>query len=147
MRRVDTDLERLQPVATPMALECKGVAVGRDECVDFGKGGRGAFAEIGPEDAGLLDDGVGALLDALAQLRAHRLRRRLDALAGGVEQPAMKSAAQPAMLEPSEGKIRAAMRAMAIDQPIAALLVAEQHEVFAEQLDGPHWPRPFEFIH
>src|SRR5262245_41488379 len=98
-----------------MPLECKGVAVGRDEGIDLGKGRRGAFAEIGPKNAGLLDDGVGALLDALAELRAHRLRRRLDALAGRVEQPAMKRAAQPAMLEPSEGKISAAMRAVAID--------------------------------
>src|SRR5215813_6896463 len=130
-----------------MPLECKGVAVGRDEGIDLGKGGRGAFAEIGPEDAGLLDDGVGALLDALAELRANRLRRRLGALPGRVEQPAMKSATQPAMLEPPEGEISAAMRAMAIDQPIAALLVAEQHEIFAEKFDGPHWPRPFEFIH
>src|SRR5262245_25289112 len=120
MRRVDADLQRLQPVAAPMPLECKGVAVGRDDRVDLGKGGRGAFAEIGPEDAGLLDDGVGALLDALAELRAHGLRRRLDALAGRIEQPAMKRAAQAAMLEPAEGEVGATMCAMAIDQAIAA---------------------------
>src|SRR5206468_2207685 len=141
MRRVNTDLQRLQPVATPMPLECKGVAVGRDEGIDLGKGRRLAFAEIGPEDAGLLDDGVGALLDALAELRTNRLRRSFDALAGRVEQPAMKGAAQPAVLEPAEGEVRATMRAVAIDQAIAALLVAEQHEVFAEQFDGPQRPR------
>src|SRR5262245_45636570 len=125
MRRVDADLQRLQPVAAPMALECKGVAVGRDERIDLGKGRRGAFAEIGPEDAGLLDDGIRALFDALAELRANRLRRRLDALAGRIEQPAVKGAAQPAMLESAEGKIGATMRAVAIDQAVAALLVAE----------------------
>src|SRR2546430_17452124 len=111
-----------------MPLECKGVTVGRDEGIDLGKGRRLAFAEIGPEDAGLLYDGIRALLDALAKLRANRLRRRLDALAGRIEQPAMKRAAQPAMLEPAEGEVGAAMRAVAIDQPMAALLVAEQHE-------------------
>src|SRR5215475_7550452 len=105
MRRVDTDLQRLQPVAAPMPLECKGVTVGRDEGIDLRKSGRGAFAEIGPEDAGLLDDGVGALPDALAELRAHGLRRRLEALPGRVEQPAVKGAAQPAMLEPAEGEV------------------------------------------
>ena len=49
----------------------------------------------------------------------------------------MERAAQPAILEPAEGEVGAAMRAMAVDQAVAALLVAEQHEAFAEQLDRP----------
>ena len=117
-----------------LALEGEGMAVRRDEAVDLRKRRRLAFAEISPEDAALLDHGIGALLDALAQVRALRLRRRLQALAGDVEQPAMERAAQAAMFEPAEGEVGAAMRAVAVDQAVAAVLVAKQHEIFAEQL-------------
>jgi hypothetical protein len=58
----------------------------------------------------------------------------------------VKGAAQAAMLEPAEGQISAAMRAVAIDQAVAALLVAEQHQVFAEQFDRPHRPRAFQLV-
>ena len=64
-----------------------------------------------------------------------RLGRRLQALARDVEQPAMEGAAQAAVLQPAEGEVGAAMRAMPVDQAVAALLVAEQHQVFAEQVD------------
>ena len=94
-----------------MALERKRVAVGRDETVELGKRRRFAFAHVGPEDAALLDHGIGALLDALAELRIFRLGRRLQALAGHVEQPAVERATQPACLQPAEGEIGAAMRA------------------------------------
>ena len=118
-------------------LNAKVWRAGRDEAVELGKGRRLAFAEIGPEDAALLDHGIGALPDVLAELRVLRLGRRLEALAGGVEQPAVEGAAQAAILQPAEGEIGAAMRAVAIDQAVAAALVAEQHEVLAEQLDRP----------
>ena len=52
-----------------------------------------------------------------------------------VEQPAVEGAAQAAVLEPAVGEIGAAMRAVAADQAVAALLVAEEHEVLAEQPD------------
>ncbi len=65
---IDADLQRLQPVAGHVALECEGVAVRCDEAIDLRKGRRLAFAEIGPEDAAALDHGVRALPDALAEL-------------------------------------------------------------------------------
>ena len=49
----------------------------------------------------------------------------------------MEGAAQAAVFEPAEGEIGAAMRAVALDQAVAALLVAKQHEVFAEQFHRP----------
>ena len=140
VRGIDADFERLQPVAVDVALEGKGVAVGRDKAIDLGKGGRGALAEIGPENPALLEHGIGALLDALAQRRALRLRRCLQALARDVKQPAVKGAAQAALLEPAEGKVGAAMRAVAFDQAVAAFFVAKQHQILAEQfyrLDRP----------
>jgi hypothetical protein len=39
------------------------------------------------------------------------------------------------------------MRTVTIDQAVAALLVAEQHQIFAEQFDGPHRPLAVELIH
>jgi len=44
------------------------MAAGCDEAVDLRKRRRLAFAEISPEDAALLDDGIGALPDAVATL-------------------------------------------------------------------------------
>ena len=39
------------------------------------------------------------------------------------------------MLTAAEGKIGAAMGAMPLDQAVAVLLVAKQHQILAEQLD------------
>ena len=135
MRRVDADLERLQPVAVDVALERKGVALGRDETVDLRKCRRLALAEISPEDSALLDHRISALPDVLAQRRILRLGRSFQALARHVEQPAVKGATQPAVLQPAECEIGAAMRAMSLDQAVAALLVAKQHQILAEQFD------------
>src|SRR5512142_1551301 len=112
VRRIDADFERLQPVAVDVALECEGVAARCDKTIDLRKGRRLAFAEIRPEDAALLHHRIGALPDALAELRVLRLGWRLQALAGRVEQPAVEGAAQAAVFQPPEGEIGATMRAM-----------------------------------
>src|SRR5436305_140814 len=54
----------------------------------------------------------------------------------------MERAAQPAILEPTEREIRAAMRAVAVDQAITPLRVAKQHQILAEQFYGfdGTWP-------
>ena len=147
VRRIDADFERLQPVAVDVALECEGMTIRCDEAVDLRKRRRLAFAQICPEDAALLDHGIRALLDALAQRRALGFCGRLQALARCVEQPAMEGAPQSAILQPAEGEVGAAMRAMAIDQAVTALLVAKQHQVFAEQFDGLDRPWPLQFVH
>src|SRR4051812_35345366 len=59
----------------------------------------------------------------------------------------MEGAAQAAMLEPSEGEIGAAMRAVPIDQAVTPGLVAEQHQVFAEQSDGADRAIAVELVH
>src|SRR6185437_10922731 len=109
--------------------------------------GRFAFAEISPQDTAFLDDAIRALPDALAKRGVPWLGRSLEALAGHIEQPAVESAAQPAAFEPAEGEIGAAMCAVAIDQAVAALLVAKQHQILAEQFHRPHRPRPLQLIH
>ena len=57
-----------------------------------------------------------------------------------------KAQRRPPCLEPAEGEVGAAMRAMAIDQAVAARLVAKQHEVLAEQLDRADRPRALQFV-
>src|SRR5205823_151182 len=81
MRGIDSDLERLQPVAIDVALESEGVGIRRDEAVDLRKRRRLALSQIGPEDSAFLDHGIGALRDILAQRRVLRLSRRFKALA------------------------------------------------------------------
>jgi hypothetical protein len=81
MRGIDSDLERLQPVAIDVALESEGVGIRRDEAVDLRKRRRFALSQIGPQDSAFLDHGIGALHDVLAQRRVLRLSRRFKALA------------------------------------------------------------------
>ena len=147
MRRIDADFERLQPVARHQPLERKGVRIRRDEAVDFRKCRRLALAEIRPEDAALLDDGIGPLLDVLAERRARRFGGRFETLAGDIEQPAMKGAAKSAVFQPTEREVGAAMRTVAVHQTVTALLVTEENEVLAEQLDRPNRARPLQFVH
>ena len=135
MRGIDADLERLQPVAAEQALEREGMAIRRNKTVDFRKCRRLAFAEIGPEDSALLNHRVGALRDVLAQHGVPGLGGCFEALARHVEQPAVEGAAQAAILQAAEGKVGAAMRAMALDQAVTSLLIAKQHEILAQQFD------------
>ena len=132
VRRIDADLERLQPVAVDQALEGEGVRAGREEAVEVGEGRRLAFAEIGEDDAVLHHDRIGALPHPLAEHAAFGLGGSFQALAVDVEQPAMEQAAQAAVFEAAVGEIGAAMRAVAVEQAVAAALVAEQHEVLAQ---------------
>ena len=58
-----------------------------------------------------------------------------------VEMPAMEGAAEPVILAPAIAEIGAAMWAMASDEAEVTLVVAEQHEVLAEQAHRHHRPR------
>src|SRR5690606_20274931 len=112
-----------------------------DKAVDLRECRRLTLAQIGPEDAALLHYRIGALLDVLAEVGIGRFCRGFQAIAVHVEQPAVERAAQAAVLQPPEGKVCAAVRAIAIDETVAALLVTEEHEVFTQQ---PHRPdRPW----
>ncbi len=113
MRRIDADLQRLQPVALDQALEGEGVVVGRDEAVEMRESRRLARPHIGEQDAALLDHRIGFLADIGAEIAAVRLGRRLQALAVDIELPAMERAAQAVGLKPAEGEVGAAMRTAA----------------------------------
>src|SRR5260221_14469790 len=99
MRRIDADLERLQPVAIDVALECEGMAIRRDETIDFRKRRRLALAEIRPQDAALLDHRISALRNVLAQHRLLWLGGCFKGLAPHPEQPALESPPQAPIFE------------------------------------------------
>src|SRR5262249_61216974 len=90
-------------------------------------------SHIGEQDAAFFDHRVAGLTEVGAHPAACGLSRRPEALAGHVEQPAVKSAAQSAILEPSEGEVGAAVRTGALDQAVVAPVVPEQHEILAEE--------------
>jgi hypothetical protein len=103
-----------------------------------GKAGAGAVAHPGEDDAVALDARIGRRAHLLVEARALGLGRLLDALAGGVEQPAVERAPEAAVLEPAEGEVRAAVRAVAVHQAVLALRPPEQHQVLAEQPEATH---------
>ena len=146
VRRIDADLERLQPVAVDHALEREGVGRRRGEAVEMRERRRLARAHIGEQDPASLHHRVGLLPDIGAHPAARGLGRRLQALAGDVEQPAVEGAAQPVLLQPSEGEIGAAVRAGARQQAVTALAVAEQHQAFAKQANRLDRPVAGQFV-
>ena len=138
MRRIDADFERLQPVAVDQALERESVGRGRDEAVEMRERRRLAAAQIGEQDAVLLDDRIGLLFDVGAHPAALGLGRRLEALTGHVEQPAVKRAAQAGVFEPPFGEVGAAMRTATLDQAVAARAVAKHHKILAQEAHRLH---------
>jgi hypothetical protein len=145
VRRIDADLEGLQPVAVPVAFERERVLRRRDEAVEVRECRRLARAEIREEDAAFLYQRIRARTDVLVHATSGRLGRCLQALAGDIEEPAVKRAAQPAVLQPAVGEIGTAVRAMAIEQTVA-VLVLEHHKVLPEQAHRLHRPLGVELI-
>src|SRR5690349_14655300 len=128
MRGIDADFEHLQPIAVDMALEGEGIGIGREEAVEIGKSRRLALAEIGENDPAALDRGMGAEPDAPTEIRIG-LRRRFEAVAVHVEEPAVEDAAKAAILGTTVSEIGATMRAMAVEQTKPPRFIAEEDEI------------------
>jgi hypothetical protein len=135
---INTDLERLQPVAVDHTLERECVAVRRDKTVEVRKCRRLARSEIGEQDAALFHHRIRFLLNVGAEIAVVGLGRRLKTLAIYVEQPAVKGATQAAILKPAICEIGAAVRTTPADQAVTAFVILENHQVFTEQPDGLH---------
>ena len=135
MGRIDVALERLQIVALQEGLLQVAVLLRRGEELVARQQRRLALAHIGEHHAGALDDRIGGVPDLVLVAALRRLRRLLQTAAGDVEKPAMIEAAQPAILDPAVAEIGAAMRAVEAEQAGAAAIVAEQHQLLAEDLD------------
>ena len=135
--RIDAALHGLQPVALLDALGDEALL--RRHHREFPLRQRRRVlrrAHIGPQDAAALDQRIGFELDLLGEAAFLWLRRHLDALPSEVELPAVIGAAQSAFLVAAEPKRDAAMGTKLVDQPVAALAVAERHEPLGQQLDA-----------
>src|SRR5215472_6868510 len=141
VRRIDADLERLQPVALDHAFESEGVAVRRDKAVELGEGRRRAVTEIGKQDATALDYRIGARPDLTTEGAAGGLGRHFEALSASIEQ-----AAQAGGLQPAISQVGAAVRAIALDQRVLSLRGVEQYKILAEQPHRPDWTRPLQLV-
>src|SRR5262245_38153867 len=144
MHGIDRVLLALDPVAGDLGEHDLDESVSPRErlpCRDQRHGGR---AEIRPQEPGLRLHRIGRDVDAVLEARSGMrdlLEGLLDAAAALVPLPAVIVTAEAAGLDPAIREIRAAMRAVAIDQSVAAGAVPVQDEVLAEQtdrLDGMH---------
>src|SRR5262249_40039370 len=99
------------------------------------------------QDSLLLDAGIGLLPNVEEHSASLRLGGSLQAFTSDVEEPAVKCAAQAAVLQPSKRKVGAAMRACAPNQPVAALLIAKHHQVLSQEADRLDRPVAAELVH
>ena len=146
MGGVDADLERLQPVALPQALERENVGLRRPETVEIRKSGRLVRAHVREHDAVLLDHRIGGRPDPLVHPRALGLARLFDALAAPVVVPAVEGAAKAVVFAAPEAEIRAAVQAVSADEAQLSLVVAEEDEPFAEQRHRHHRARAVQLL-
>jgi hypothetical protein len=63
----------------------------------------------------------------------------LDAAPALVHQPAVVVAADASLLDESMGEVRAAVGAVALEQPETPALVFVEHEVLAQEANGLDW--------
>ena len=111
MGGVDVAFQRLQPVAFPLP------------CRETGLVGRGrAVAHIDVDQTAALGHLVGPRLDLLPEVLIRRQIGHVEAIAGGVEFPAVIDAAQAAFLVAAEEQRRTTVRAAWSSTPIRPAL-------------------------
>ena len=91
---------------------------------------------IGEDQSVELLHGVPGLAHAIALEAAFGLARLLEAMALGIEQPAVVAAANAAVLDAAVIERRAAVAAVRLHQPRPPAPVTEQDEVLAQHADG-----------
>ena len=149
MSRVDADLQRLQPVARPQALEGEHVRVGCDEAVERREWRGLAGPHVSPDDAAALDardkPAAGPCGGTCCPCGSAGCSRQAPATS--YSQP-WNGQRRPPSSQRAKRQVGAAVCAMAVQQAVASGRIAEQHQVFAEQADPFHraWrhraPRP-----
>jgi len=134
MRGVDVALEDLQPVARQ--LRCADRRFGFRVHVRFEiRQGwrRRPRAHIRPHDAAALLSPICRGLDLCLEVRLGWFVGHVDAVAVGVEFPAVIDAAQAALFVAPEKQRGATVRAVLVHQADFAIAIAEGDQLFAEQ--------------
>ena len=134
VRRVQAALHGLQVVARLEGLGRPGVALGRAHPLQVGiRRPLVVRSHVRPHDAGLFDGRVSRRLDLGTKIRLGRLVGHVDAVARGVELPAVVHAAQAALFVAAEEQRGAAMRAVLGHQANLTVGVAEADQVLTQQ--------------
>src|SRR6266705_5867476 len=92
--------------------------------------------EVRPHDLAELAGGIGLDGDRVVIAGTGRYVGQVDALAVHVVLPAVIDAADTAVFVAAEEKVRAAVRAVRLDQPYPAFRVAKGDQVLAHQFDA-----------
>ncbi len=135
MRGVDLAFQRLQPVAVEERAREQPVLLAVVEELVVGQERRIVRAQVREDQAAALFARVGEMAHLVFIRALGRLGRHLEHAARDVVEPAVVETAQTAVFDAPVAEIGAAMRAQEAEQPRPAGIVAEQHEIFAED---PH---------
>ena len=137
VHRIHRVLALLQPVAGRVDRIRHEVVTGDVEGIENGEGRHVIRrAHIGEDQPLELLHRIGRLADLGADRTRFGFARRLEDRAVDIKMPAVIAAANAALLDAAVLERRAAMCAVPTEQADLAALVAEDHQVFAEDADG-----------
>src|SRR4051812_28098491 len=112
------------------------VFVGSRKEVETRQEGRITRAHISQDHAAGLDTRIGGMPYPLVEAAPGRLTWLLQTATSAVEEPTMVEAAEPAVLEATVAQVGAPVRAMNPEESGLAVLVAEEHQILAEEPHG-----------
>ena len=138
VRGIDRVLHRLQPVALQKGVFLHpAFAMLPGEHVPARQRRRRVGAEIGEQQAAELHDRIGGVPYFVLEGAAGGLRRLLEAMAAGVELPAVIGAADALVIDPPVGERGAPVGTVLAEEAIASLGIPKDHQVLAEDPDRP----------
>src|ERR1043165_134275 len=133
VRRVDGVLHRLEPIALVYRQDDDFLhAVLAHEKIPARQKRRRLRPHVGEKDSRQLFDAVGRVLDLVLEAGLFRLERLLEALAVGVELPAVVGAANAVGLERAVIERSGAVRAVIAEERPTSAAVAEEHQLFIQ---------------
>src|SRR5712692_368339 len=136
MCRVDVPFGSLEIVAVLKELANKQTVFGGLQRLIVREQRWLAGTHVRKDDPGDVMARVGALANLPVELAAGRLAGLLQAVSRHVIQPTVVEAAQTTIFDPAIAQVGAAVGAMQAQQAWPSALIAEQHQVLAEQADG-----------
>src|SRR5215468_8128637 len=134
MRGVDVAFQRLQPVALPLPRPQLSLLRWAQHRFEHRQRRRYlALAHVNKDEPVALDDAVRLGPDLLAEVMFGRNIGHVEAIAFGIEFPAVVDASQPALLVAAKEQRGATVRAAVVENPDATGAVAERDEPFAQE--------------
>jgi hypothetical protein len=132
VHRVDIPLVRLKVIAFVKNLRDVKMVERRVEKFIRREQWRLSGSHVTEDNSASFRTGIREVFDRVTMVAAPRLTRLLQTTSLDVIQPAMIEAAEPAVLDSAIAQICSPMRAMQRQEPKTALIVAEQHQLLAQ---------------